>query len=126
MLVFSHSITAKKLFFSAMLALIFCFLLRAQPCAAQESAVPATTVESAEPPAGASDEVPALFPHFGDKWPIWLSGQMNFISQAHPEFHAAYSGRNSFGPDYEKGTSRIMTLYTGLRLNHAMEVLADV
>jgi high affinity Mn2+ porin len=48
MLVFSHSITAKKLLFSAMLALIFCFLMRS-PCAAQESTAPVTQ-DSAETP----------------------------------------------------------------------------
>ncbi|MBV9574017.1 MAG: hypothetical protein JOY93_08165, partial [Acidobacteriales bacterium] len=39
---------------------------------------------------------------------FWLSGQMNFIFQAHPGFHAKYSGRNSLNPHYEKATSRLL------------------
>jgi hypothetical protein len=125
MLVDSPFIMPKNLFCAAIFALILCFLLRPQPCAAQESAAPAAQ-DPADPTTEASVEVPAVLPHFGDDRPFWVSGQMNFIAQAHPEFHAAYNGPNSFGPDYQKGISRIMTLYTGLRLNHAIEVLADV
>ena len=66
-----------------------------------------------------------MFPHFRDTR-FWLSGQMNFIFQAHPEFHAPYSGQNSLSPRYEKATSRVMTLYTGVRLNDSTELLVDV
>ena len=41
-------------------------------------------------------------------------------------FHADYSGTNSFGPNYQKATSRLLTLYTGVRLNNSTELLADV
>lgn len=57
---------------------------------------------------------------------FWLSGQANFIFQTHPDFHADYSGRNSLSPDYEKATSRVMTLYTGVRVNDSLEFLADL
>src|SRR5207248_5461918 len=33
---------------------------------------------------------------------------------------------NSMNPNYEKATSRVLTLYTGLRLNKSTEVLVDV
>ena len=56
----------------------------------------------------------------------WISGQANFIFQTHPPFHAPYSGPNSLDPNYEKALSRVLTLYTGLRLNDSTEVLADV
>ena len=138
MLTFSSFIMPKKVFFAAMLALILCALARPQPCAAQEFAAPAQRVEQSEsfkddpapqkdaPDAPADESPDSLFPHFGDERPFWVSGQMNFISQAHPEFHAAYSGPHSFSPHYEKATSRIMTLYTGLRLSHSTEVLVDI
>ena len=57
---------------------------------------------------------------------FWISGQMNFIFQTNPPFHADYSGTNSFGPNYQKAISRVLTLYTGVRLNSSTEILADV
>ncbi len=72
-----------------------------------------------------SDNPPAMVPHLKDTR-YWLSAQMNFIFQTHPPFHAAYSGRNSMDPNYEKATSRLLTLYTGVRLNNSTEVLVDM
>ena len=57
---------------------------------------------------------------------FWLSGQANFIFQTHPPFHAPYSGKNSLNPNYEKATSRVLTLYTGVRLNDSTELLLDI
>jgi high affinity Mn2+ porin len=76
-------------------------------------------------PATADDPPPAMFPHFRNTR-FWLSGQANFIFQTHPRFHAAYSGKNSLDPNYEKATSRVMTLYTGVRLNDSTELLVDI
>jgi high affinity Mn2+ porin len=61
-------------------------------------------------------------------WPdrIWVSGQSNFIAQYNPSFPAKYSGPNSFGPDGEHATSRVLTLYTGLRLTRNTEILLDL
>ena len=61
-------------------------------------------------------------------WPdrVWLSGQSNFITQYNPPFSAKYSGPNSFGPDTDTATSRVMTLYTGLRLTRNTEILFDL
>jgi high affinity Mn2+ porin len=83
----------------------------------------APTDESVSPPANADPE--AMLPHFKDTR-FWLSGQTNFIFQTHPDFHAAYSGPNSLSPHYEKATSRVMTLYTGVRLNNSTEILVDI
>jgi high affinity Mn2+ porin len=73
-----------------------------------------------------SDDAPeAMFPHTRNTR-FWLSGQMNFIFQTHPPFHAPYSGQNSLNPNYEKATSRVMTLYTGARVNSSTELLVDI
>ena len=66
-----------------------------------------------------------IFPHFTSTR-FWLSGSANFIFQTHPEFSAAYSGVHSLMPSYEKATSRVLTLYTGVRLNNSTEILVDV
>ena len=77
---------------------------------------------AADPPDDSSE---AMLPHFKDTR-FWLSGQANFIFQTHPPFHAPYSGPNSLSPNYEKATSRVMTLYTGVRLNNSTELLVDI
>src|SRR6202163_4714598 len=90
-----------------------------------------TPPASADDPAKAPDNPPAtadpesMLPHFKDTR-FWLSGQANFIFQTHPDFHADYSGPNSLSPHYEKATSRVMTLYTGVRLNNSTELLVDI
>jgi len=66
-----------------------------------------------------------MFPHL-ETDRVWLSGQANFIFQTHPPFHAAYSGGNSLSPNYEKATSRVLTLYTGLRVNNSTEFIVDM
>src|SRR5258708_2071146 len=87
------------------------------PQQVQAQTPPASVADPAYPPA---NDPEAMLPHFKDTR-FWLSGQMNFIFQAHPNFHAAYSGPNSLSPHYEKATSRVMTLYTGVRLNDSTE-----
>jgi high affinity Mn2+ porin len=76
-----------------------------------------------DPPASESPE--SMLPHFKNTR-FWLSGQANFIFQTHPDFRAPYSGPHSLSPRYEKATSRLMTLYTGVRLNNSFEVLVDI
>ncbi len=72
-----------------------------------------------------SSQVESLFPHLTDSR-YWLSGQANFIFQTHPPFHAPYSGPNSLSPNYEKALSRVLTLYSGIRLNDSTELLVDI
>src|ERR1035438_6543204 len=99
------------------------------PAPAQQPDVPSATSSASspqtDPPASASMADPppdegteAMFPHFKDTR-FWLSGQTNFIFQTHPPFHAPYSDEHSLSPNYEKATSRVMTFYTGVRLNNS-------
>src|ERR1035438_4415280 len=92
-----------------------------------QTAAPASpdAADAASPPRDAIADPEAMFPHLKDTR-FWLSGQANFIFQAHPDFHADYGGPHSLGPDYEKATSRVMTLYTGVRLNNSTELLVDI
>jgi len=59
-----------------------------------------------------------------DRW--WISGQANWISQWHPSFHSPYQGVNSLPPQAQDATSRVLTLFTGLRLTDSTELLCDV
>jgi high affinity Mn2+ porin len=83
--------------------------------------------ENSQPsaPAKTADDPESMFPRFSDTR-YWLSGQANLIFQTHPPFHAPYSGANSLNPNYEKATSRVLTLYTGVRLNDSTELLVDI
>jgi len=103
-----------------------CVPIRAQQPAGQPSAT--QTQPKAEADGGDqsnSSDPESMLPHFHDTR-FWLSGQANFIFQAHPDFRAPYSGKNSLSPRYEKATSRVMTLYTGVRLNDSTELLVDI
>jgi hypothetical protein len=104
----------------------------------QEAASPSVQAQTSTPPApqagdsadspdpAPADEVtPAMFPHFKSSR-FWLSGQANFILQTHPPFRALYSGTNSLSPNYSKATSRVLTLYTGARVNNATEFIVDI
>lgn len=57
---------------------------------------------------------------------IWISGQVNIISQWHPVFRSPYQGANSLSPEAQDATSRVLTLYTGLRVSKTTEWLCDV
>jgi high affinity Mn2+ porin len=72
-----------------------------------------------------SSDPESTLPHLSDTR-FWVSGQANFIFQTHPPFHGPYSGQNSLSPNYEKATSRVLTLYTGARLNDSTEFLFDI
>ncbi len=66
-----------------------------------------------------------MFPHSQTaRW--WVSGQSNTIFQAHPGFHAKYSGTNSLESRAENETSRVETLYTGFQLTKSTEALFDM
>jgi hypothetical protein len=71
------------------------------------------------------DNSQSMLPHLKDTR-FWLSGQANFIFQSHPHFRALYSGEHSLSPCYEKDLSRVMTLYTGVRLSNSTEILVDI
>jgi high affinity Mn2+ porin len=101
------------------------FLLFAGGALAQDDPQKSAPKDAETKPEVADDSIPAMFPHF-ETDRVWLSGQANFIFQTHPPFHAAYSGKNSLNPNYEKATSRVLTLYTGFRLNDSTEFLVDI
>ena len=48
------------------------------------------------------------------------------VFQAHPDFHALYSGPNSLSARAEHATSRVLTLYTGYQLTKHTEAIFDL
>jgi len=105
----------------ALLIVVLCGLTLAPVAAQQCEPNLAPQPEPAE--AGAGTE--SMLPHFKSTR-FWLSGQANFIFQAHPDFHAPYSGPHSLRARYEKATSRVLTLYTGARVSNSLEFLVDI
>src|SRR5215471_7811696 len=91
---------------------------------AQESGTASQTTETSGNTTSA-DDPPVMFPHL-ETDRLWVSGQANFISQWHPAFHSPYQGKNSLSPEAQDATSRVLTLFTGLRLTNTMELLCDV
>jgi high affinity Mn2+ porin len=73
----------------------------------------------------ATESIPVMFAH-PETSRLWISGQANIISQWHPAFRSPYQGRNSLSPEAQDASSRVLTLYTGLRLTSSMELLCDV
>src|SRR5579859_69063 len=100
---------------------------RSVPKPAPPSSQPSEEPKNSTDPSSATpdDSVETMSPHFRDTR-FWLSGQTNFIFESHPGFHAAYSGPHSLSTHYEKATSRVLTLYTGVRLNDSTEILVDI
>src|SRR5271168_527301 len=93
---------------------------------AQNAPVPQEQSPSgASDPDPAADTPPTLLPHL-ETDRVWLSGQANFISQYHPDFPSPYSGQISFSAQAQDATSRLLTLFTGLRLSSSTEFLCDI
>ena len=112
----------KRIFFSAIVVLLVGTLMWPQRSAAQANPPVASDAPVAPE---ASEETVTMFPHSQTaRW--WVSGQSNTIFQAHPEFHAAYSGANSFHAQGEHATSLLETLYLGYLLGHGAEALLDI
>jgi high affinity Mn2+ porin len=92
-------------------------LLPSLNCRAQDTPAKATEAEQSGPA--------TVFPHSKTaRW--WVSGQVNIVFQAHPDFHALYSGPNSLSARGEHATSRVLTLYTGYQLSKHTEALFDL
>jgi high affinity Mn2+ porin len=116
-------------------ALLFPFSLSRPTAFAQQPDAPTPQQNSVQQPASADQAASAdpdadvdpetMVPHFKSTR-VWLSGQANFIFQTNPPFHALYSGPHSLGPNYEKATSRVLTLYTGWRANNSTEFIFDL
>jgi high affinity Mn2+ porin len=103
-------------------------VLCASAVCAQET--PPANTNPANPDTPKTEQLPetepqTIFPHSDtSRW--WLSGQINVIPQGHGNFRALYSGPNSLNPQSEIRASRIFTLYTALRLNHASDIVFDL
>jgi high affinity Mn2+ porin len=108
------------------IALLLCSLSGSQMLAQDVPQETTASPEEAQANAAIGDDsLTTMFPHA--EWDrIWLSGQANFISQWHPAFHSPYQGKNSLSPQAQDATSRVLTLFTGLRLTDTTEFLCDV
>src|SRR5215472_9544151 len=116
----------RRRFHSSILLLVLSGLVLVEEKAlAQDDPQNSAPTSTETRPEVADDPAPAMFPHF-ETDRFWLTGQANLIFQTHPPFNAAYSGKNSLDPNYEKATSRVLTLYTGVRLNDSTEFLLDI
>src|SRR5271165_7222347 len=83
-------------------------------------AEPVTKANEAAPDPSDEDSVVTMIPHA--EWDrLWISGQANFISQYHPGFHSPYRGKNSLSAEAQDATSRVLTLFTGLRVTKTTE-----
>jgi len=92
---------------------------------AQDKAITAEQQSAQVPKQNSEAAPPTMFPHpESDRW--WISGQANFISQWHPAFHSPYQGSRSLPPQAQDATSRVLTLFTGVRLTNGAELLCDV
>ena len=78
-----------------------------------------------EPADVVDDPLTTMFRHAEwERW--WVSGQANFISQYHPEFHSPYQGAHSLSPEAQDASSRVLTLFTGWKPGSNTEFLCDV
>lgn len=69
---------------------------------------------------------PAVWMHHLIADRLWISGQANFIFQAHGQFHSPYAGTNSFQSNVSQtALSRVLTLYTGIKLQRWTEFVFD-
>lgn len=103
-------------------AVIPCVMAFAQQDAPTQQPAPATSTDEDL----SADPTPeTMLPHLQDTR-FWLSGQANFVFQTHPPFYAQYSGPHSLDPNHQKALSRVLTLYTGMRINNSSEILVDV
>jgi high affinity Mn2+ porin len=73
----------------------------------------------------ATDPIPVMFQH-PETDRLWISGRANIISEWHPAFRSPYEGKNSLSPQAQDASSRVLALYTGLRLTDTTEFLCDV
>lgn len=110
-----------------LLGLIFLMILvfLASGAAAQDSVPSPQDSPPNAVPSPPSDSVPVMFPH-PEMDRLWLSGQVNIISQWHPAFRSPYQGPKSLTPGAQDASSRVLTLFTGVRLTTTTALLCDV
>lgn len=73
----------------------------------------------------ADNDPTTMWPH-SDTTRYWISGQSNTIFQAHPAFHAPYSGSNSLLPHGEYKTSLVETLYLAFQAGENTDLILDI
>ena len=78
------------------------------------------------PPAGTPAPKPVVSDEVNWDNRFWLSGQANFITQYHGAFDAKYSGANSLSATAQDASSRVLTLFMGVRLTRYTDFLIDV
>jgi len=79
----------------------------------------------ASAPSAAAQEPDTILPHADDaRW--WVSGQANPVVQGHGDFRSPYEGEHSLRPTHEHAISRLVTIYTGLRLGSRTEIYLDI
>ncbi len=76
-------------------------------------------------PLSGGEDNPTILDH-SDNSRFFIAGQVNLIHQQHPPFPAKYTGEHSLRPEREKATSRVLTLYTGIRATKSAEILFDL
>ena len=85
----------------------------------------AQDAQTPEPQPPTPDPKATFFDHSQTaKW--WISGQANFVFQAHGDFYAQYSGPNSLKNYSEHATSRVLTLFTGYEFTPNTMAYLDV
>jgi len=109
------------------LVVVFVCLAGAHPALCQDQPPDKPEAPGAAAPADvpAADETPAMFAH-SESSRFWISGQANFITQWHSNFHSPYQGPNSLPAKAQDATSRVLTLFLGVQLNDNSEVLLDM
>lgn len=66
---------------------------------------------------------PPRLPAFSGRF--WIGGQINVIAQGHGDFHALYSGPNSFSHEAEAAVTSIEDLFSGIRVSRDFDILLD-
>lgn len=119
----SYCVIERKRLFAAILA--FSLGLGAPAAVTQSNQPPNSQQAEDKTDVTRPDTDPTVFPH-SQTWPFFIGGQINFIFQAHPPFHAKYSGPQSLKNNGEHALSRVATLYLGVQATRNTEFLFDV
>lgn len=100
-------------------------LLLVHAIAAVASAAPPRDGPSDAPPSAPAEAATAAAPRTSTEPEERLSlhFQTTVAVQAHPAFHADYSGQNSLRPDGESAAAMVMNLATDLRLWHGADLV---
>jgi len=93
----------------------------------ESSSLPASdsSQSTTQDTSASNDEPTTMWPH-SDSSRYWISGQSNTIFQAHPAFHARYTGVNSLLPRGEYKVSLVETLFTALQASKNTDLILDI